>query len=102
MNAENFDPALMPYAERDVNGLHIALWRYLYNWRIQLSLESAPEDIIDEWCFRDYLAALKVMATWNGEGDPPGWFKNPTTGRYNRQDEKVKEQMTWDELEDWG
>jgi hypothetical protein len=27
------------------------------------------------WCFHDRAAALSALLTWEGEGDPPGYFK---------------------------
>ena len=35
----------------------------------------------DRWCYKTYNGALKALEQWNGEGEPKGWHRHPSTGR---------------------
>lgn len=38
----------------------------------------------DRWCFHNYTAAKAALDAWNGEGEPTGWHRHPTSGRRRR------------------
>jgi hypothetical protein len=47
----------------------------------------------DRWCYHTYAAAKAALDAWDGEGEPQGWHRNPTTGR--RRDEAGNETINW-------
>lgn len=42
-----------------------------------------PDDMYTEdgWCYQTFPQALAALRIWDGEGEPVGWIKHPTTGR---------------------
>lgn len=49
--------------------------------KLLLSADSTTPFVSDGWCYDDPNVALEQWATWDGVGDPEGWYRNPTTGR---------------------
>lgn len=87
-----------PLVQRKLeNGRTIWLWRYLFNWRLQLSSIFSDQLMDNEWCFSDEKTALESAQSWDGEGDPPGWFKNMGTGAYNPDSPQVQERAAAEE-----
>jgi hypothetical protein len=35
----------------------------------------------DRWCYHDYHAAKDALDQWNGDGEPDGWHRHPSSGR---------------------
>jgi hypothetical protein len=66
------------------DGRRLHLLRYLFNWRLAISLPGDDTFYEDEWCYKSPAQALKVWDEWDGSGDdgPPGWNKHPGTGRW--------------------
>lgn len=54
-------------------------------FNLRLACTSEPHGIYyeQEYCYHDRSAAWAAFASWDGESDPTGWFKNATTGEHN-------------------
>lgn len=50
---------------------HAVIWGYIAD---ELGYE-------DRWCYDGPMKALLAAATWNGQGEPEGWHRHPSTGR---------------------
>jgi hypothetical protein len=37
------------------------------------------------WCYHTITGAFAAADTWDGHGDPPGWFRNLQTGQYSEE-----------------
>lgn len=73
------------------DGRNIELHRYLFNWRMKLSVGDYDGDLHDydiegEWCFHDLVKAVNALETWDGQGNPPGWYRNAYTQEYNPEE----------------
>ena len=44
------------------------------NTRLVLSVPGAPTYLAG-WCFHDTAASIAAAASWDGEGDPDGWYR---------------------------
>jgi hypothetical protein len=53
--------------------------RLLYHWTMHVDLNEIGYE--DRYCYNDLAGALTAFAGWNGEGEPMGWHRHPTTGR---------------------
>lgn len=45
----------------------------------------------DRWCYHSYEDAKAALDAWDGEGEPNGWHRHPTTGRRRPDGEPSKE-----------
>ncbi len=91
-NNQTNEPLLKKQLE---DGRVILLWQMIFNCRVQLYARNDMLWCEDEWCFENAATALKGVEDWDGNGDPPGWMKNPGTGRFNPENAHVQE-MGWD------
>jgi hypothetical protein len=56
------------------DGRELVLYPMIFN--VRLCIGDPQSMAYDEgWCFHDRAAALSALLTWEGEGDPPGYFK---------------------------
>lgn len=49
----------------------------------------------DRWCYSTYAQALAALAAWDGEGEPSGWMRHPTSGRRRENGDPAKETIQW-------
>ena len=49
----------------------------------------------DRWCYHSYEAAKAALDAWDGEGEPTGWHRHPTTGRRRENGDPQKETINW-------
>lgn len=57
------------------DGLELVLYPMLFgNTRLCLGLPEA-HSYDRGWCFHDRGAAVSALLTWDGDDDPPGFFK---------------------------
>lgn len=64
------------------DGRIVELMRMLFNYRIYIRQPGDPFGYDDCWCYQSRIDAGAAFDTWDGEGEPPGWNKHPTTGRW--------------------
>jgi hypothetical protein len=65
------------------DGRIVELMRMLFNYRICVSLpEHYGISYEDAWCYKSPIDAGAAFDMWNGDGDPLGWNKHPSTGRW--------------------
>lgn len=43
-------------------------------------------NVDDRWCYHDYESALAALERWDGEGEPEGWHRHPSSGRRRNGD----------------
>ncbi len=49
-------------------------------------------DVIDGWCYESIPQAMAALEDWQDpEGEPEGWFRNPTSGRRRPDGDAKKE-----------
>lgn len=65
------------------DGRYLDLVRMLFNWRLLVS-DAANVDVSweDAWCYQDEAAVHAAFENWDGIGEPAGWNKHPTSGRW--------------------
>lgn len=61
------------------DGSQAALIPLLYT--VALVHGLTPHGYEDRWCYSSMEKALKAMEQWDGEGEPTGWHRHPSTGR---------------------
>lgn len=52
----------------------------LFTARIGVGLPTS-RTLDDAWCYEEPSAALAAMHAWDGEGEPDGWHRHPSSGR---------------------
>ena len=85
-----------PIARRVLpTGRIVEAWRFLFNTRVTVT-EPQMDGITheDAWCYASPGQAIEVVNTWDGEGEPAGWIKHPTSGRYRPDGDPTREQST--------
>lgn len=71
----------VPIFERDLpDGRTISVQPLLWGYaQLGISVKIGEQHIkgfySDSWQYQDTRAALRVLATWDGEGEPAGWEK---------------------------
>jgi hypothetical protein len=53
----------------------------LYGARLCIGDADDAINHTDVWCYPDQAAAIAAMDAWNGEGEPTGWHRHPSSGR---------------------
>ena len=61
------------------DGRCIGVHRLLFHWTMHIDIDSWG--YADRYCFSTYELAKTAFDEWNGEGDPRGWHRHPTSGR---------------------
>lgn len=47
----------------------------------------------DRWCYESYAKAKEALDAWDGEGEPDGWHRHPTSGRRRENGDASKERI---------
>lgn len=85
-----------PLARRVLpTGRILEAWRFLFNTRVTVSepeMDGFAHE--DAWCYARPEQAIEIVNTWDGEGEPTGWIKHPTTGRYRPAGDAAAERVT--------
>lgn len=61
------------------DGRIIGVLRLLFHWTMHVDIDYVGYN--DRYCFLTYSLAKQAFLDWNGQGDPEGWHRHPTTGR---------------------
>lgn len=72
------------------DGRIVDLSQMLYTWRLSVGLKG---DLYydDQWCYETQLRAMHAMVAWDGEGEPAGWHRHPSSGRRRPGGDAAKE-----------
>ena len=57
------------------------------------SITSWDSGYDEAFCYDTVGEAIIALLNWNGEGEPDGWFRNPSTGRRRPDGNKSQEYM---------
>ena len=71
------------------DGRTIWVMRTLFNARIGIARTPVSMDFEDAWCYHDHDTAVRVAIEWDGNGEPDGWNKHPSSGRYRADGKTV-------------
>lgn len=76
------------------DGRIVEAWRYLFNSRVTVT-EPQKDGISyeDAWCYATVAQAIEATLTWDGQGEPTGWIKHPTSGRFRPDGDPAREQV---------
>jgi hypothetical protein len=57
------------------DGRELTLYRMIFTWRLCLGAQGS-QTYDRHWCYalEDFTDAVRVLAHWDGTGDPPGSF----------------------------
>jgi len=70
------------------DGRFIGVVRLLYHWTLHVDIWELG--YCDRYCYPDLSDCIAACRTWNGSGDPPGfWNRHPGSGR--RRDRSGRE-----------
>lgn len=69
------EPRILP------TGKWAAILPLFYTHAIVTGEVGDVEGYSDRWCYDYGLAALAALTVWDGEGEPKGWHRHPSTGR---------------------
>lgn len=61
------------------NGREIGVMPFLWTWAIIADITETGYE--ERWCYHELGDALYAFETWDGEGEPTGWHRHPTSGR---------------------
>lgn len=67
------------------DGRIVELWLQVVNFRITITTPENDGVCFDDmWCYKQsrFVEVLEAFMAWSGEGEPPGWNKHPSTGRW--------------------
>lgn len=76
------------------NGRDACVTRMIFTYAILSDLTEYGHG--DRWCYHTLGAALLGLGRWmeaDGEGEPSGWHRHPTTGRRRDNGDPAKEYM---------
>ncbi len=59
--------------------------------RLGISPNAESGVFDDVWDYDDMEAAVAAMHEWDGQGDPEGWMRHPSTGRRRPDGDASKE-----------
>jgi hypothetical protein len=71
------------------NGDNAAIMKLMFTFAILHNISYYSYD--DRWCYQSYEEAKKALINWNGEGEPDGWHRHPSTGRRRPDGDKTQE-----------
>lgn len=64
------------------DGRWAAVMKFMYTSAIIVGVECDMEfGYSDRWCYHTLSDARKSLEEWDGEGEPQGWHRHPSTGR---------------------
>lgn len=55
------------------NGQYCGYHRLMFHWTLLVNIDWAGYEY--QYCYHDFHAGLRAMATWDGFGEPEGWNK---------------------------
>ncbi len=61
------------------DGRYVAVIQMLFNLRIGVGVDTTGFE--DVWCYHNEALCMAAYTTWDGAGEPFGWYKHPRTGR---------------------
>lgn len=74
------------------DGRILEVWRYIFNHRLTIAdPQHGGMYFADQWCYHDLPTAERAFNEWDGDGEPAGWMKHPTTGRYMPNGDPARE-----------
>lgn len=62
-------------------GKYVAIYPLLLTHAIIIGTIGDFLSYDDRWCYHDYESAKNALDKWNGDGEPQGWHRHPSTGR---------------------
>jgi hypothetical protein len=71
------------------NGNNACIQRLMFTHAILSELTTMYHG--DRWCYHNYEDAKAALDAWNGEGEPTGWHRHPTSGRRRPEGDPAKE-----------
>lgn len=76
----------IPYSRRLIDGRVCGVQNFMYTAGLLIDLTFQGEamfyDYSARYCYPDVVSAVVALATWDGEGDPPGnWVKEKVSER---------------------
>lgn len=60
---------------------YVAIIPFLYTCAVIVGDVSDDSGYRDRWCYHGFEAALAAFEAWDGQGEPPGWHRHPSSGR---------------------
>jgi hypothetical protein len=82
-------------SQRDLpNGKVLVIYQMLFTYRLCVGWQGDMTGYSRAWCYepRFMIEAFDALATWDGDGDPPGrWLKEVGTERRRHFDEHGNE-----------
>lgn len=88
--SEEFRQFLIAEGYTDIRFLdetvYICLSPFIFTWAIIIGQIGDTTGYADLWCYHNYADAKSAIDSWNGEGEPQGWHRNPRTGRRRTPD----------------
>lgn len=62
-------------------GRWAGIMRFMFTYAIIVGRMGDECGYDDRWCYKTYLGAFTALEAWDGEGEPEGWHRHPTSGR---------------------
>lgn len=94
---ELFDPCDQHgYFARRVlpDGRMLGCLRLIYTTKLVVASRVGSYTYDDGWCYDGPLRAVAAMAEWDGEGEPDGWHRHPSTGRRRPDGDAAREYVS--------
>lgn len=83
--ADGMWPAMVRHLDGtpgDPDARYVAIVPFAFTWAVITGpYRWAGTVYEDRWCYHTRLAALAAAHTWDGQGEPVGWHRHPTTDR---------------------
>lgn len=80
INKERLEELGYKFPRQLASGEWIALCPFIFTWGLVKGLDDIGYK--ERWCYGNINDALKAVANWDGEGDPPGnWIVNKPSQR---------------------
>lgn len=61
--------------------VYAGISRLLYHWTLRVGMIGDQTSYFDRYCYETLEKAQHALKTWDGQGDPVGWHRHPSTGR---------------------
>lgn len=68
-------PKLIP------GGRYAGLSRMIFTTAIIVGEVGDTAQYLDRWCYNGHENAANALAMWDGNGEPTGWVRHPSSGR---------------------
>lgn len=75
------------------NGRDALIARLLFTYAVLADMSSFGYG--DRWCFKSYADARAALDAWDGEGEPTGWHRHPSSGRRRENGDPNRETINW-------